>query len=73
MELSDPRDYRDWSHLCSVVMLEANRQVGMQTTVERRYYISGPMPSAAHAAEIPIASKGKKDFCSKRGINTVLR
>jgi len=58
MELSYLRDYREWPQLRSVVMLEATRQVGTYTSVERRYYISSLVLSATRALEIVRAHWG---------------
>jgi predicted transposase YbfD/YdcC len=58
MELGYLRDYREWPHLRSVVMLEATRQVGTHASVERRYYISSLALSATRALEIVRAHWG---------------
>ena len=57
-ELSYLRDYREWPQLRSVVMLEATRQLGAHTTVDRRYYISSLVLSAKQALAIVRAHWG---------------
>jgi predicted transposase YbfD/YdcC len=51
-ELSYLRDWHNWPQLRSVVMVQAERRVGLTTTTETRYYISSLVVTAGRALEI---------------------
>jgi predicted transposase YbfD/YdcC len=42
---------QDWPGLASVALVEAQRTIGVTTSLERRYYISSHSGTAAHAAK----------------------
>lgn len=45
------RNKEQWSHLSSLIMVEATRELNDQVSAERRYYISSLAPDAEQAAE----------------------
>lgn len=52
------RDKEQWSHLSSLIMVEARRALNDQTSTERRYYISSLAPDAKRAAEAVRGHRG---------------
>lgn len=54
------RGKEQWSHLSSLIMVEAKRELNDQTSTERRYYMSSLAPGAKRAAEAVRVIGGSK-------------
>jgi predicted transposase YbfD/YdcC len=52
------RNKEQWSHLSSLIMVEATRELNDQVSVERRYYMSSLAPDAEQAARRRARSLG---------------